>query len=85
MLTPQIYNEKKIKPIDYIEANGLDFAEGNIIKYVTRYKSKNGLEDLLKARYYLNRLIENYPREPLDLERLRALFNEQADDNGNKD
>ncbi len=59
-MTPQHYNEKKIQPIDYIEANGLDFAEGNIIKYVTRYKSKNGLEDLHKAKYYIELLIKRY-------------------------
>lgn len=48
----------KIQPIDYIIANKLDFAEGNIIKYVSRYKQKNGKEDLLKARYYLDLLIK---------------------------
>ena len=47
-----------IQPIDYIIANKLDFAEGNIIKYVSRYKQKNGKEDLLKARYYLDLLIK---------------------------
>ena len=47
-----------IQPVDYIKANKLGFLEGNVIKYTTRYKKKNGLEDLLKARYYLDRLIE---------------------------
>lgn len=55
-MTPQHYN-KKIQPLDYIEANGLDFAEGNVIKYVTRYKEKGGLDDLLKAKDYLQVLI----------------------------
>jgi hypothetical protein len=50
--------ESMIQPIDYILANNMDFVEGNIIKYVTRYKKKNGLEDLEKARWYLDRLIE---------------------------
>lgn len=49
-----------IQPLDFIEANGMNFLEGNIIKYITRYKKKNGLEDLKKAQFYLNRLIENY-------------------------
>ena len=36
----------------------MGFAEGNIVKYVTRYKDKNGVEDLKKARWYINKLIE---------------------------
>lgn len=43
---------------DYIAANNMNFFEGNIIKYVTRYKEKNGVEDLLKARHYLDKLLE---------------------------
>lgn len=54
------YETKGIQPIDFIEANKLNFCEGNVVKYVTRYKDKNGLEDLLKARWYLNRLIDKY-------------------------
>jgi len=52
------YNNFKIEPIDYIVKNNLGFLEGNVIKYVTRYKLKNGLEDLLKAKQYLEWLIE---------------------------
>lgn len=58
-MTPQHYN-KNIQPLEYIEANGLDFAEGNVIKYVTRYKEKGGLDDLLKAKSYLQVLINRY-------------------------
>ena len=47
-----------IQPIDYITKNHLGYIEGNIIKYVSRYKSKNGLEDLKKAQHYLEMLIE---------------------------
>ena len=54
---PQHY-QLPIQPIDYIVKNNLDFLEGNIIKYVSRYKQKNGLEDLLKAKKYLELLIE---------------------------
>lgn len=46
-----------VQPIDLIEAHGLGFSEGNIIKYVVRSQRKDGLEDLLKARFYLDRLI----------------------------
>ena len=52
------YMAHAIEPIDYIVKNDLDFLEGNIIKYVTRYKLKNGIEDLRKAQVYLRWLIE---------------------------
>lgn len=54
------YKEMSIQPIEYIMANNLGYIEGNIIKYVSRYKSKNGLEDLKKAKHYLDILIESY-------------------------
>ena len=47
-----------IQPLEYIHVNNLSFVEGNIIKYVTRWRSKNGLEDLRKAAHYLEYLIE---------------------------
>ena len=52
------YKEKAIQPWDFITANNMGFLEGNIIKYVSRHKSKNGVEDLKKARHYLDKLIE---------------------------
>ena len=52
------YNDMVIEPIDYITKNNFDFLEGNIIKYVSRYKNKNGVEDLKKAQQYLTWLIE---------------------------
>ena len=55
---PSHYARYKIEPIDFIMENGLDFATGNIIKYVCRQQHKNGLEDLKKAAEYLRRLIE---------------------------
>jgi hypothetical protein len=48
----------EIQPWDYILAHKLGYLEGNIIKYVTRYQKKNGVEDLHKARHYLDKLIE---------------------------
>jgi len=38
----------------------MDYFQGNVIKYVTRFKRKNGLEDLKKAEWYLQRLIRQY-------------------------
>lgn len=60
----KIYNVKpdhyrgEVEPLDLILAQNLGFCEGNIIKYVARYKRKNGIEDLKKAEYYLKKLIE---------------------------
>ena len=49
--------------INFCQDNDLSFDQGNIIKYVTRYKHKNGLNDLYKAREYLTRLIELEEKE----------------------
>jgi hypothetical protein len=46
-----------MQPWDYILANGLNFFEGNVVKYVTRWRHKNGLDDLRKARVYIDELI----------------------------
>jgi hypothetical protein len=51
------YKGQGIQPIDYIMANELDFCEGNVVKYVTRWRYKNGVQDLKKARHYLDFLI----------------------------
>ena len=48
---------------DYSYSQGLDFFEGNIIKYVTRWRHKNGIEDLYKAKQYLDRLIFHNEQE----------------------
>lgn len=58
-LSPEHYSRWAIEPWDFIMANSLDFMRGNIIKYVMRYDAKNGVEDLKKARVYLDKLIEN--------------------------
>lgn len=52
------YSVKAIQPIEYIMSNGMDFCEGSIIKYVTRWKDKNGIEDLEKAKHYIDFLIK---------------------------
>ena len=49
---------KAIQPWDFIVANDLGFLEGNIVKYITRYKEKGGVVDLQKAKHYLEKLIE---------------------------
>jgi hypothetical protein len=54
----QHYAKHAIQPWDYVAANNLGYFEGSIIKYVTRWKDKGGLEDLKKARHFLDKLIE---------------------------
>tara|TARA_R110000824_G_scaffold121753_2_gene278055 strand:+ start:634 stop:927 length:294 start_codon:yes stop_codon:yes gene_type:complete len=56
---PAHYN-KGIESTKYISSWAMSFVEGNIVKYVTRYKMKGGVTDLKKAAWYLNYLIENY-------------------------
>lgn len=52
------YKIYKIQPTEFIHTNSIPFIEGNIIKYVMRHKNKNGLEDLKKARHYIDLLIK---------------------------
>ena len=59
-ISPNHYKQGSIEPIDFIIANNMDFLTGNCIKYLTRFKYKNGLEDLKKAKFYLEKLISNY-------------------------
>ena len=54
------YYRKKIEVSDFIDEYDLNYFEGNVIKYVVRHKAKNGLEDLEKAKWYLERLIKKY-------------------------
>ena len=58
-IKPDHYGGSEIDVIDFCQANNLDFMQGNVIKYVFRYKNKNGLEDLEKAKEYIDRMIEN--------------------------
>jgi len=52
------YMDKGIQPIVYIHANKLGFCEGNVVKYVTRWREKGGEDDLRKAIHYLELLIQ---------------------------
>ncbi len=52
------YKRLKIQTWDYIAQNGIGYLEGNAIKYLSRWRDKGGLEDLRKARHYIDKLIE---------------------------
>lgn len=64
------YKKMKIQPVEYSEANGLSLMEGNVVKYITRHRHKNGIKDLRKAIHCIELLIElinngtiDYPEE----------------------
>mgnify|MGYP002641491707 FL=1 len=61
-INPEHYTQG-IECIDYITSKDMSFLEGNVVKYVTRYRMKNGIEDLMKAQWYLTRLIEDYNKK----------------------
>ena len=52
------YKGMVIQPVEFIQKNRLGFVEGNIIKYICRWRAKNGLEDLHKVRHYIDLLID---------------------------
>lgn len=57
------YKKLKIQPIEFIHANNIPFIEGNIIKYITRWRDKNGVKDLEKVKHYVDLLIELETKE----------------------
>lgn len=52
------YKDFVIQPVEFIHRNGIGFLEGNIIKYTCRHNKKNGKDDLLKAKHYIELLLE---------------------------
>tara|TARA_R110002074_G_scaffold6811_1_gene30309 strand:+ start:296 stop:547 length:252 start_codon:yes stop_codon:yes gene_type:complete len=52
------YKNLEIQPIEYILANDMGFCEGAIIKYISRWKNKGGVEDLRKIKHFCDFLIE---------------------------
>jgi len=55
------YKGGEIQPWDFIVSQGMDFLTGNCVKYLSRYRKKGGRQDLLKAKHYLEKLIEVTP------------------------
>jgi len=52
------YKKHDIQPVEYIHTNKIGYYEGNVIKYVTRWRDKGGIADLEKAKHYIDLLIE---------------------------
>jgi len=61
------YKNLAIQPVEYIQANGLDYLQGNVVKYITRHKAKNGAEDIKKAIHYCQLILELEYAETQDL------------------
>ena len=57
------YKQFKIEPFDFIHQNDLGFAEGNVVKYICRWRDKGGVEDLRKAIRYIELIIEGEENE----------------------
>lgn len=53
------YKDMEIQPIEYIMKNNLGYCEANVVKYISRWQSKNGVEDLRKAKHYIDLLIDS--------------------------
>ena len=56
---PKHYSRWKIEPVQFMMENEIPYVEGNVIKYIMRWRYKGGLEDLHKAQEYINLLIKN--------------------------
>ena len=52
------YKDMPIQPVEYIHANAMGYLEGNVVKYVSRWRNKNGIADLEKAKHYIELLID---------------------------
>lgn len=52
------YKDLVIQPVEYIYRNNLSFLQGNVIKYITRYKEKNGADDVKKIIHYCQLILE---------------------------
>lgn len=67
--SPKHYTQGDMEVITAIEGLGLDYHQGNVLKYISRYRYKNGMEDLQKAKWYIDRLIYIYEQEQIKLQR----------------
>jgi hypothetical protein len=59
------YKDHAIQPWDYIVANNLGYLEGNVVKYITRWRQKGGVDDLRKVVHYAEKLIEVATKEEM--------------------
>ena len=67
--SPKHYTQGDMEVITAIEGLGLDYHQGNVLKYISRYRFKNGMEDLQKAKWYVDRLIYIYEQDAIRTQR----------------
>ena len=67
---PDHYTSQKIECIEVIEMLNMDFRLSNVIKYIWRHREKNGIEDLKKAQWYLDRFIKKHEQEMVEKEHI---------------
>ena len=78
-INPDYYVDMKISPYEYITANRLNWEQGNVVKYISRYKGKNGAEDIRKAIKYAEMLLEReYGSTKTEMEAATNLVNEMS-------
>tara|TARA_Y100001938_G_C7963512_1_gene365565 strand:- start:521 stop:760 length:240 start_codon:yes stop_codon:yes gene_type:complete len=71
-INPDYYVGTRIQVSDFISEFNLNYFEGNIVKYIVRHRDKNGIEDLKKARWYLDRLIKKEEKAKPDEDDLKV-------------
>lgn len=74
------YKKFVIQPIEFITINNLPFIEGNVIKYICRWKEKGGVDDLDKAIHYIELLKELKHKMQLTLEELKERLADRLDE-----
>ena len=67
--SPKHYTQGDMEVITAIEGLGLDYHQGDVLKYISRYRFKNGMEDLQKAKWYVERLIYIYEQDAIKTQR----------------
>ena len=71
-INPDYYVGTRIQVSDFISEFNLNYFEGNIVKYIVRHRDKNGIEDLKKARWYLDSLIKKEEKAKPDADDLKV-------------
>lgn len=72
------YNDMKIQPVVFIMENNLSYCQGNVIKYVCRYMNKNGAQDLVKAKQYIEFMLTELKNNGLENQPLQIKHNDDG-------
>jgi hypothetical protein len=77
---PHHYKMHEIEPIEFILSNNLTFCEGNVVKYVSRWRNKGGIEDLRKARHYIDFMIDQEMKDAAALDDEDSIYSNFDDE-----